>query len=247
MKHNKLHIILPLSAALALGGACGLGSCGGSSKSNNEASAHEKWLQSLNDSIDALRLQVDSVNNELETLRTEVGSLLESFERVDDPRQVEGFTIYKGWARRYPLTQTGVAARMTENEDLEIVAALSGGTFDRLRAIGSGGSAQTARVPHDQALNYRAGGLNTVAFSGAAADSVGAIIAASSSPVEIQFMGGSGGKHRLSAAEQEMIAATWRLTDARKRTSHLERLLPLLRERIKIYEQRAAPRDSAAN
>lgn len=240
MKRNRLYLLLPLAAALALG------ACGG--KGGSEArDARQEWLMSLNDSIDALRAQVDSVNDEIEALRTQVGAMLDDFERVDDPRQVEGFTIYKGWARRYPLTQTGVVARMTENEALELVAALQGGTFEQIRATGSAGSATSARVPYDQALNYRAGGLNTVAFTGAAADSVGAVIAQSAGDVQIEYIGSKTITRRLSPAEKEMIAATWRLTDARKRSAYLERLLPLLRERIKIYEQRAAPRDTVAD
>lgn len=203
------------------------------------AAEHEAWTASLNDSVAAIRAQIEADMLTIDSLHQQVGALLADFDRVDDPRQVEPYTIAKGWRARYPLTDTGMIARLTEGEELELVAALKGGTFDRVRVEAPGvGECSTAVVPHDQALNYRAAGLNTVAFTGAKADSVADLIAkAPEGKVSIYY----GGQRRtLAADQQQMIAKTWRLYNAHRRAQQLERSLPILNEKIRILDARLA-------
>ncbi len=222
-----------------------LAACGGE-KRTAAAEAHDAWLLSLNDSIDALRQQAEEANLEISRLHDEVDSILPEFERVDNPRYVEGFTIYKGWAGKYPLTATGVVARVTESGEMELVAALKGGRFKALAVEAGEDRAQTADVPFDQALNYRAGNLNTVAFTGGKADTVAMTVANNrGADVTVTFLdGGKVAAHKLTGAEKEMIAATWRLTDTYRRARLLERELPLIQQKIMIYERKATPRDS---
>lgn len=235
---KKLPVIALLTLLL-------LAACGGE-KRTSAAEAHEAWLMSLNDSIDALRLQAEQANAEITRLHEAVDSILPEFERVDNPRYVEGFTVYKGWAGKYPLKATGVIARVLESGELELVAALNGGRFKALAVNAGGDQAQTAEVPFDQALNYRAGNLNTVAFSGGKADTVAMTVAMHpAADVTVSFLnGGKVASHKLTAPEKEMIAATWRLTDTYRRARLLERELPLIQQKIMIYERKATPRDS---
>lgn len=222
-----------------------LASCGGK-KQSEAAQRHEQWLMSLNDSIDKLRQRLQIINDSITLLHSQVDEQLAQFERMDNARWVEGFTIYKGWSGRYPLTSTGIVARITEDESLELVAALSNATFESIRIDAGSQSATSQRVPHDQALNYRAGSLNTVAFSGPKADSVAMVVAMNpDADAIVTFFGNQkSGIHKLTAAEKEMIAATWRLSDTHKRANRLERELPLINEKIKIYQLKATPRDS---
>lgn len=238
MKLRKSLLLLPFGIAL-------LASCGGK-KPSDAAQRHEQWLMSLNDSIDKLRQRVELINDSITLLHAQVDEQLRQFERMENPRWVEGFTIYKGWSSRYPLTGTGIVARITENEDLELVAALSGATFESIRIDAGGQSATSQSVPYDQALNYRAGSLNTVAFSGPKADSVAMIVAINpQADATLSYLGArKSGTHRLTAAEKEMIAATWRLCNTHKRANRLERELPLINEKIKIYQLKATPRDT---
>ncbi len=219
--------------------------CGGE-KRTAAAEAHDAWLMSLNDSIDALRQQAEQANLEISRLHDEVDSLLPDFERVDNPRYVEGFTIYKGWAGKYPLTSTGMIARVTESGEMELIAALNGGRFKSLAVEAGRDQAQTAEVPFDQALNYKAGNLNTVAFSGGKADTVAMTVAMHpEADVTVTYLDGRKvSSHKLTAQEKEMIAATWRLTDTYRRSRLLERELPLIQQKIMIYERKATPRDS---
>lgn len=216
--------------------AASAASCGQVRKSE-AAKEHEAWEQSLNDSVAALRASVENDTRLIDSLHQEVGRLLPLFDRIDDPRQVEPFTIRKGWTARYPLTSTGLVARITENENIELVAALAGGTFDRLTVSAPRlGEQSTDVVPHDQALNYRAAGLNTVAFSGLRADSVARLIAlAPEGSVTVAYGATS---RRLPAAEQQMIADTWRLADAHRQAQIKERQLLITDQKIKILQQR---------
>ncbi len=89
-------------------------------------------------------------------------------------------------------------------------------------------------VPHDQALNYRAGGLNTVAFFGAQADSVAQFIAShAAQEVELSYLeNGVSGRLRIPSDAKSMIAETWQLYSSRREMEQLERTLPLLNARI---------------
>lgn len=214
----------------------GAGGCKKVVKSD-AAAAHEAWVESLNDSVAATRAQIDTGLAEIDSLHQEVGRLLEGFDRVDDPRQVEPYTIARGWKEKYPLTSTGVIARLTEGEQLELIAVLKGGTFERLTVSSPDmGERETDAVPYDQALNYRAGGLNTVAFTGARADSVAQLIAeAAPGTVTVEYGKTSA---KLASDQQAMIAQTWKLYDAHRRAQRLERSLPILNEKVKILEAR---------
>lgn len=222
-------VIYILGAALMLAG------CAKVNKQDAKG-VHEAWLNSLNDSVAATRAQVETTLTEIDSLHAVVGSMLEDFDRVNNPRHVEPFTIAKGWAGKYPLTSTGVIARLTEGEQFELIAVLKGGTFTQLRAVSGSEEAQTEVVPFDQGLNYREGGLNTVAFTGAAADSVGRLIANTPEGSVSIYYGSS--RHPLDRSQQEMIGRTWRLYDAHRSAQRLERSLPILQEKIKILEAR---------
>lgn len=236
-------------------------SCTGCAKrveKSDKAMEHERWIASLEDSVAALRQEASAAEMRLDEATAEVSSMLENFDYVSKPREVEGYTILKGWGSRYPLTSTGLVARITESEGLELVAALSGSTFSRIAVSAGGERAESAVVPHDQALNYRTAGMTTVAFSGPEADSVAALIAGNSGDrIELSFLeNGVTGKISLPEANIRMIAETWRLYSLRREVEQLERKLPLINARVstlrRLKDRRAgaspqAPDSSSAN
>ncbi len=160
--------------------------------------------------------------------------MISNFEYVSNPRQVEGYYIYNGWKNRYPLKQTGVVARITEDERFELIAVLSGKHFNQLSVSNGSESVETKVVPHDQALNYRAGSLNTVCFYGSAADSVGMFIAENMpDALTVTYMeGGKTGSYTLPADQKEMIAATYNLYVAQRNNHRLEATIPMLSQKI---------------
>ncbi|MDE5877322.1 MAG: hypothetical protein K2H47_07500 [Muribaculaceae bacterium] len=222
-------------AALAAG-------CSGGQEQKNPPSEHKNWILSLADSITDTQSEITSIQTRIDSLHTAVGEMLQGFRHISNPREVEGYTLANSLAGQLPLTATGLAARITEGEGFELLSALSGNTYCQLRAVTPEGSATTAVVPHDQALNYRHSGYNTVAFSGAAADSVGRIIAlAPEGKVRIEFLQPSGrvaSTLTLPAARQKVIAETWRLYDAQSTAEHLELKVKMLNRKISLLRMR---------
>lgn len=202
------------------------------------------WEASLPDSVDALRREMQLTQDSITYTGAELDSLLLKFEHVSDPRLVEGYSIFKGARAGYPLTATGLTARITESGQLELIAALSGGTFDRIKVEAGGESAETETVPFDQGLNYRTGGLNTVAFTGGKADTVAGVIASAAGAVKVIYLNGrQSGSLTLSAPAKEAISTTYRYTETSRRLALLERRLPMLQQKIKILEARISKSD----
>ncbi|MDE5839293.1 MAG: hypothetical protein K2H49_00080, partial [Muribaculaceae bacterium] len=167
-------------------------------KRGNEAkervqAEREKWEASLPDSLKAVERQTDSIKAELQALNNSFDAMVHTFEYIENPREVEGYYIAGAWKDSYPLKKTGLVARITKNEKLELIAALSGNAhFDRLRVEADGKTAETSAVAHDQALNYRMEGLNIVCFSDSAATSCARLIAENNgSDVKIIYLEGA--------------------------------------------------------
>lgn len=212
------------------------------------AQQRQEWLASLSDSITALngRRAADSLR--LEELRGTIAESLASFTQVANPREVEPYYILSRFKGAYPLSGTGVAARMMRNEQAELIAALRGARFNAVRAVSGSQSATSATVAADQALNYTAGGLTTVAFTGAEADSVCRLIADHrAEPVTLEYLqnGSVAGKITLSADQKTWVADTWDLCSANIEAHRLEksqltdsRKIEILE--VKLREQREA-------
>lgn len=236
---------------LALLGASLLASCSSKPRTSQAAQDHQAWIASLADSITAAQAEIQHTGQRIDALHDSVARMLTAFTHVSSPRQVEGYTVLRSQAASLPLTRTALAARITESEGFELLSALTGATYCRLRVTSPAGTATTATVPHDQALNYRHDGYNTVAFTGTRADSVGRLIALSpEGSVQVQYLtpdGRKAGSLQLPPASQQAIAQTWRLAHTQHTAETLERRISLLNRRIALFrlrlEQNAA--DSA--
>lgn len=238
MKSNKcLSIILALAIAM-IGGGC---------HRRNEAkerimAQREAWEASLPDSLKAIERQTDSIRHEIKMLSLDVEKMLPQFDYVNNPREVEGYYIAKAWKTGYPLKSTGLVARLTKGENLELIAALSGGAhFDRIRIEAGGESSETSTVPYDQALNYRMPGLNTVCFGDSAANSCASLIARhAGGDIRIVYLnaGKKTGTYTYPRQSQAVMAQTWNLYDARDRMLHDERLIPLLARKGAIITEK---------
>lgn len=232
-----------LFAALACGSLTG---CGNKKKQQAEIE-REKWIMSLNDSIITYKKQVNDINVLLDETRQEVNGIIGQFDYVNNTREVEGYHILTGWAKRYPLDRTGLVARVTEDGRLELLATLTGANFNEIAVMAGGQTVGSDVVPHDQALNYRAGNLNRVCFTGNRADSIGALISAyDDSDVDIVYMNGTKtGALRMPADQRDMVARTWRLFDAERRMHQLEKELPRLNGKINACRRIVEQNDTA--
>lgn len=237
---NKTKVITTLlSLALLAATAC-------APKKPKAAEDREKWLTSLNDSIAAYQKQTEAVSASLAQTREEVGQLIGDFEYVNHSREVEGYHIYKGWQTRYPMTQTALVARITESEGFELIATLTGGVFNEIAVSSGGETLQSKVVPHDQALNYRAGNLNTVCFTGSRADSIGQLITAhDEDAITVTYLNGKRtGSLTLPADQRKMIAATWRLYSTQKAAHNDEKELSRLSGKINVCRRMLEANDS---
>lgn len=213
-----------------------LPACGGN-KADREK-ARNDYKQALSDSIASASTSIDECNNRIAILNDQMNNLLQDFSIVSNPREVEGYYILNGWQKRYPMQTTGLVARVSENEQLELIATLKGSTFDAIEAVGPTSSAVSATVPHDQALNYRREGLTSVMFSGAKADSIGQLIANNElNNIKIVYLEGNGktkGNWQMPQEFKNMVARTYALASARKELRSLERRVVMLREKINL-------------
>lgn len=192
----------------------------------------EKWEASLPDSLKLVEHQTDSIRNEIEVLNHRFDAMIHTFNYVDNPREVEGYYIAGAWAQNYPLKSTGLVARLTKNEKLELIAALSGGAhFNRIRVIAGEDMAETSSVPHDQALNYRMQNINTVCFSDSASNSCARLIADNTGgEIKIIYLDDDKQTGTLSYPKesQQIMAQTWNLYETRSAITRDEHMLPML-------------------
>lgn len=198
-------------------------SCAGGNADKDKA--RNDYRQALTDSIEQARSNIDSCENVLKVMTDNVNQWMHDFSVISNPREVESYYLFKGWENRYPLQSTGLVARISNGERLELIAALKGSTFNAIMVESDGMSATTAVVPHDQTLNYRRESLNTVMFSGEQADSVAQLIADNElNIVRVLFLenGKTKGSWQMPDEYKKMVSATWMLYSSRRKQMQLE-------------------------
>lgn len=196
-------------------------------KYDGEKAAQQRaaWVESLNDSITQIAARRTADSLRIEELRASIAEGIQQFTQVANPREVEPYYILSGFRSQYPLSGTGIAARMTSGEQAELIAALRGRQFDAIRVSADGQSLTSATVPPDQALNYTSGGLTTVAFTGGAADSICALIRDhSADPITLEYLRNNtvASSITLTPTQKEWVGRTWAVCGAHKEARQLE-------------------------
>ncbi len=240
LKKIRHRSILTAGVALLL---LSVSSCRDKSRKEAIAAERDRWEASLKDSLDHFEKQLEEKQHNLPLMREEAGLILGEFTYVENPREVEGYYILTSARNNYPLTSTGITARLTKGESPEVIAALSGGNFSAIRlSVPSGESVESQTVPYDQALNYRAGGLNTVAFTGGSADSL--LNFAFSHPDEemtLTYLNpGEVRKIKIAAKDRKVLESTMRLVKSRKDLRQAEAEIPALSRKIQRLKSRGA-------
>ncbi len=233
---NKLISI----AGTALALAAVLGSCADKSAKERVAEQRRQWEASLTDSVASVRRQTDSVKSRLESLRSETDRLLGEFRCIDNPREVEKYYLPSVKGYSYPLTSTGLGARLMANEQLELVAVLSGPRFTGIAISGGDMKLRTHDVVPDQALNYRSGNITTVAFSGRDIDSIASSLATMEGKVTVTYFDGGRqvGETTLSEPQAKALLLAGQLAHTRRETLLSEKRLLLLGRKLSMLESR---------
>ncbi|MDE7402254.1 MAG: hypothetical protein K2M87_02445 [Muribaculaceae bacterium] len=236
---NKKFLIGLISVTLSLG-AIG---CSGNKEKVREQ--REAYAASLTDSISAVQEEIEECNTRIDELRDAVNGWLHDFTTVTNPREAGSYIILTSQRNAYPLKGTGITARINDNCQFELIAALSGKPFSQIKVNAPEQSATSERVPNDQALNYRTPALTTVMFSGEAADSIGKLIADNElNPLSVTYIERGGvGNYKIPAAEAKMISYTYLLYSNQRELNRLERRVPMLHEKLKLLR---AHRDNSS-
>lgn len=218
-----------------------LASCAKRNEKSSYAEKYDSWIESLNDSVAQLSQSRQLAEDSLTMMYSAVDSMSKSFSFVNNPKEVEGYSILSSYRGNYPLVRSGVAARYSKGENFELVAALVGGTFTKLNVATAAGTVATSSVPFDQALNYRTGGINTVLFSDSLAYEVGRLVnkaRENGDAVKVTYLGGSNKTIALSPTDVDVIARTWRLAATRKYIRDLEHRLPIMSKKIDLCRRK---------
>ncbi len=241
MKINRL-IIFSL-AAILLGGTV---ACRDNSRKKALEDERQNWETSLKDSLTLYERQLKEAQTEIPVLRQTLDSLLSQFTPVNNPREVEGYYIYSPARGRYPLTATSVTARLSKSEIPEIIAALKGGNFSAVRFLSDGQSIESQRVPHDQALNYRAAGLNTVAFTGEEVEKMLEFVYNhAEDKIKIEFLNPEAVRNVImSDGEKATLTATYRLVKAPRELREAEKSIPVISRKIQRLREREESHNS---
>lgn len=236
MKTHFRNVIKVALAGAVVFPAVMLTSCGGGNKRPSLSDSYAEWNKSLEDSVENLKRDIDSCTQNIDILHDRINVWLRDFTRVENSREVEGYTIMNGWEKKYPPQSTSLVARISENEGLELIAVHQGSPFTAISVTVAGESASTESVRQDQALNYRRGNLSTVLFTGTKADSVAMLISNNElNNITVTFLNGKPvGKLDLPVANKKMISNTWQLYKSQQDVKRIEQSLPLLNEKMKL-------------
>ena len=218
---------------LGIGALVMLSACG--SKPKGE-SAQTEYDKTLSDSIAAIQQEIDSCDSQAAVLRDQVGEWLRDFSTVANPREAGSYVILSSYRNRYPLTSTGLVARINDSGQFELIGALSVSSFNQVTVDAPSESATSDVVPRDQALNYHTASLTTVLFTGEKADAIGRLIADNQlNPLTVTFMESKPVKSwKIPESNAKMIAYTYQLYSSQKELNRLERRVPMLHEKINI-------------
>ncbi len=211
-----------------------LAGCGG--KKNNKAEREAAYAEVLNDSIEAVNREIDSCESRLKVVHDEIGGWLHDFTNVANPREAGAYTIFTDFKDKYPLTNTGLAARINSNGQLELIAALKGSRFNRIAAMVPEQTAESDTVLPDQALNYTADGLTTVLFTGPKAVAVAKLISDNQlNRPRLNFINnGPILTWNIPNETAKMVMATYLLYERQQEAARLELRIPMLHEKINL-------------
>lgn len=213
-------------------------SCGNIKKTDAEYE-RENWIAGFSDSIKYYQDHVTQIDEEIQVLNSEIQSQLNNFEVIKKPREVTGYYLLKNWENKIPFTSTGIYARINENENLELIATLSGQTFNQISVGGNNAEFYSKVMPHDQAFNYRHERFNTVCFSGGKTDTIIQFIADNQNhKINIRFLEGKL-KYNFVLPENEknMITQTWNLYNSQQKLRILQKDLWVSSKKIETFRR----------
>lgn len=231
-----------LVKGIAAGGLMALmavtGSCSGRNSGRKDAVAD--YNATLQDSITSVKSQIDSCKSAMEAEDLKRLDYSRDFTTVSNEREAAPYMIYNDFVGKYPPKSTCIIARMAENGQFELVAALSGTRFDQISVTAADETVATDVVAPDQGMNYMADGLNTVMFDGPDADRVGRLIADNElNGITVAYLNNGRPVKAWSVPTDyaNMIMMTFRYYDTLRKINSLQMHVPMLERKIQVLQR----------
>lgn len=195
-------LLIPILSALLLA------ACGGGGKGDETKAREEAWHQSLTDTLNSVRNEMTVTQTRLDSLQKSIAEMLPLFTVVEDPRLVEGYTVYKGHQIPGEVSKPTLSARILKNGQLELICTYPGGS----RKVFSKGESEEigARIASEQSGNTSVTYIDN----------------------------GAERRIALTHDRAKAIAATYRFATVRAEEAMLQRRLPMLAEKVRIVETR---------
>ena len=234
---NNIKINIVFSALLLLATA----SCSPDSKKPTDAAnKHAQWVNSLSDTLIKVRQEMDDNIMLIASLDSSINKLSSHFTKTSNPKLVENYIITNDFVNYDTESNTGLIARITEDNHFELIATLKGGSFNQIMVSDGQSAVESSVVNYDKALNHKIGSTNIVAFKDAKSDSIGQLINNNEAAnLKLKFINNSSSQSvNLSAKQKSMISRTWQYYNAIREKERLERQSLLLSEKAKILETR---------
>lgn len=230
----KTRLLLPLiTITLMAGLACCKKYDGDKTKNDRE-----QWIASIKDSISNISAQRKADSLRIIQLRSDIDLWLQNFTQVNDPKQVEPYYIHTSFTGSYPLNSTGIAARIKNNQEFELVAALSGSQFDAIRFSAGEYSATSQSIKPDQALNFTSSdGLTVCSFSGDQTSRLAEFVNIHQpEQIWMEFLrdGQVRSSINLSHPQKRWISETWEMASERRLLDSLERTQMLTARKLEL-------------
>lgn len=195
----------------------------------------DNWIAGFADSIEYYQQQKMLIESQLQKINESIREELQNFELINNPREVTGYYLLKGWKNKIPYKSTGIYARINQNENLELIATLAGGTFNKICI----GNFCSEIVPHDQAFNYRHEKYNTVYFTGGKADTIANYISDfANEKLTLEYVENAQQKNFIIPHdEKEMISKTWKLFSSQQKVHQLQKELWMDSRKIDAFRR----------
>ena len=216
-------------------------SCTSRNKGESEVmKQHVSWVESLNDSLIQVITELENNTRMVAQLDSAIMGMTNDFEQTQNPKFVEQYLYKKGYAVYDVESNTGMIARITEDNHFELIATLKCGSFNQISVSDAKSVVESGVVNYDKALNYKIGSTNIVAFKDAKSDSIGRFITENEfANLRLKFINNSTSQTiNLSAEQKSMISHTWKYFNAIRDKEILERKSLFLAEKAKIIETR---------
>lgn len=182
--------------------------------------------------------------NEMTRVMQEFEQAREKMKRVENPELVEGYWIPSGFKQESFMSSTGIQPRVNDDGSFNIISEVNGaGSLHHssfVLSAADGDEASSGTVAYDNELNYRINNSETVTYSDAHVDTIGAFaLKHAGQPLQLTFIGENGKtkKIQLTAKDTQGIADAYMMSKLQKEGKMLVAKRKLLERKYELAQE----------